>query len=74
MADPRGYYRKFEVRRVDGGSDPGNLHEHCEYFTIDLTHDRHAVPALLAYAESCQIESPLLASDLRAICAKKGGA
>lgn len=66
MGDPtRGLYNKFEVRRVDGSSEPGGKHHGCEYFVLDLTHDKHAPAALLAYANSCAAEYPLLAADLR---------
>ena len=68
MGDPtRGLYNKFEVRRVDGSSEPGGKHHWCEYFVLDLTHDKHAGAALLAYADSCEAEYPLLARDLRLI-------
>lgn len=30
----------------------------------DLTHDPHAIPAILAYARSCEVEHPSLAADL----------
>ena len=59
-----GIYRKFDVRRTDGRSAPGEKHENCEYFVLDLTHDPHALPALKAYRESCQAEFPNLARDL----------
>lgn len=60
----RGLYRKYEVRRVDGSSEPGGKHAACEYFVLDLTHDPHANAALLAYVESCEQEYPKLAQDL----------
>jgi len=60
----RGLYNKFRVERVDGSSEPGGKHHGCEYFVLDLTHDKHARAALLAYAESCKEEYPLLAADL----------
>lgn len=62
----RGLYNKFSVRRNDGLSMKGAKHEGCEYFVLDLTHDAHAKAALLAYANSCATEYPLLAADLRA--------
>lgn len=61
-----GLHHKFYVERVDGRSAPGEKHDGCEYFVLDLTHDKHAKPALLAYAESCKTEYPLLSHDLRA--------
>lgn len=60
----RGLYNKFRVERMDGSSNPGGKHDGCEYFVLDLTHDKHAKAALLAYADSCNTEYPLLAQDL----------
>jgi hypothetical protein len=62
-----GLYNKFKVERTDGGSDPGNKHENCKYFVLDLTHDKHITPALAAYAESCKEEFPVLSKDLKKI-------
>ena len=61
----RGLYRKFSVERTDGTSMPGAKHFGCEYFVLDLNHDKHAAAALEAYASSCWEEYPLLADDLR---------
>lgn len=61
----RGLYNKFTVTRNDGSSEPGGKHHGCEYFVLDLTHDVHAAAALLAYADSCEADYPLLAADLR---------
>lgn len=61
----RGLYHKFNIERTDGSSGPGGKHEHCEYFVLDLTHDKHAMAALAAYADSCGQEYPALAADLR---------
>jgi hypothetical protein len=60
----RGLYNKFSVYRTDGSSLPGSKHHGCEYFVLDLTHDKHAWAALDAYAVSCSEEYPLLARDL----------
>lgn len=60
----RGLYGKFHVERTDGKSAPGEKHHECEYFLLDLTHDKYAVPALRAYAEHCAAEYPKLAADL----------
>jgi hypothetical protein len=60
----RGLYSRYYVTRVDGGSGHGEKHEHCEYFVLDLVHDKHARLALYAYADSCRKEYPLLAKDL----------
>lgn len=60
-----GFYRKFDVKRADGSSAPGRKHEHCSYFVLDLDHDKHAFPAIKAYAKSCREEFPFLSADLR---------
>jgi hypothetical protein len=62
----RGIYNKFIVERTDGKSSPGEKHHGCEYFVLDIDHDPHAIPALKAYADSCDAEYPLLAKDIRA--------
>ena len=65
MGDPtRGLYEKFIVHRRDGKSLVGEKHDGCEYFVLDLTHDKHAVLALAAYSASCSLDYPLLAADL----------
>ena len=64
-AEEQGLFRKFEVRRTDGSSEPGGKHEHCRYFVIDMDHDQHAPAALLAYSTSCSKTHPLLAAELR---------
>jgi len=65
MGDPnRGIYNKFFVARVDGSDGPGEKHDGCDYFVLDITHDRYARPALVAYANACRDEYPLLAADL----------
>jgi hypothetical protein len=61
----RGLYGKFIVERTDGRSAPGEKHENCEYFVLDLTHDPFALSALDAYAEACEEKYPALAKDLR---------
>ena len=66
MIDKRstGLYAKFTVTRTDGKSAPGEKHDGCEYFVLDVTHDKHAHAALKAYADSCEGEYPLLARDV----------
>lgn len=61
-----GLFNKFNVERTDGKSAPGQKHEECEYFVLDIDHDPHALPALKAYADSCEADYPVLAKDLRA--------
>jgi hypothetical protein len=62
----QGLFEKFHVRRTDGRDAPGEKHHGAEYFVLDLTDDPHAIPALAAYADSCERDYPLLAADLRA--------
>ena len=57
-----GVYRKYDVKRVH---DPAGKHANCEYFVLDLVHDRFAVDALHAYAKACERDFPELADDLR---------
>jgi hypothetical protein len=61
----RGLYHKFEVTRIDGRDRPGEKHDRCDYFVLDMNHDQHAIPALRAYARSCREDFPNLARDLR---------
>lgn len=63
----RGLYSKFAVTRTDGKSEPGQKHHGCQYFVLDLDHDRHARAALVAYGRSCRGEYPLLAEDIRGL-------
>jgi hypothetical protein len=61
-----GIYRKFEVNRTDGTDQkPGDKHFNCAYFVLDISHDKFAGPALLAYAAACEKEMPELAADVR---------
>lgn len=67
----RGIFHKFNVARTDGSSEPGGKHESCFYFVLDCDHDPHAIPAILAYAESCERDGyEELAADLRTIAAR----
>jgi hypothetical protein len=65
----RGIYRKFEIKRTDGSSEPGGKHEQCAYFVLDLEHDEFAIPALEAYASAADKTHPALARDIRAVIA-----
>jgi len=62
----KGLYNKFIVTRKDGSSQPGGKHENCEYFVLDLDHDKFAADALAAYSMACASEYPRLAEDLMA--------
>ena len=61
----RGLHERFRVERTDGSSEPGGKHDGCEYFVLDLDHDRFAIDALIAYEAACADEYPALARDLR---------
>jgi len=60
----RGLYNKFVVLRSDGSSRRGEKHHGCEYFVLDLVHDKFSIPALQAYALACRKEYPELSNDL----------
>ena len=62
-----GLYRKFIVERTDGKSAPGEKHDGCEYFVLDMDHDAHARAAITGYVGSLEAsgEYPALAADLR---------
>ena len=66
----RGLYGKFNVTRVDGSSASDGKHADCEYFVLDASCDPHAIPALMAYAQSCEADYPLLARDVRKMAVK----
>jgi hypothetical protein len=61
--DKRPLYRKFHITR----DDPAGKHVNCFYFVLDVDHDKHAIPALTAYAKGCAEERPELSRDLEAI-------
>ena len=59
-----GIYKKYNIDRTDGSSEPGKKHHKCIYFVLDLEHDPYALPAILAYAQACRATHPMLADDL----------
>lgn len=59
-----GLYDKFNISRVDGRDAPGGDRHGADYFVLDTTFDPFALPALIAYANACRAEYPLLAADL----------
>lgn len=63
----KGIYKKYFVERTDGSSGNGGKHEHCQYFVLDVTHDKFAIPALRAYAEACAVEYPVLSVELQTL-------
>jgi hypothetical protein len=58
----RGLYGKYYVERLE---DHSGKHARCQYYVLDPTHDKFAIPALQAYADACEEEYPLLARDIR---------
>jgi len=62
-----GLYQKFKVERTDGRSAPGEKHERCEYFVLDMDHDEHARAAIAGYVKSLEDAEQYasLAADLR---------
>lgn len=69
----KGMVAKYVVNRVDGRDHPGQKHENCQYFVLDLTHDQHAWAAITAYAESCKEDYPALAADLIRLYDERAG-
>jgi hypothetical protein len=61
----QGLYGKFRIERTDGSSATGCKHHGCDYFVLDVTHDKCAPPALAAYAAAVERTHPLLAADMR---------
>ena len=57
-----GLYRKYKVERLN---DPTGKHDDCDYFVLDMNHDKFAKAAVLAYADECESEFADLARDLR---------
>ena len=69
-----GLYGKFEVTRTDGKDAPGEKHDGCQYFVLDVTHDPYAIPALRAYAYACERDGYReLARDLRRLTEETRG-
>ena len=64
----KGLYGKYYVERIN---DKKGKHKNCQYFVLDLVHDKYAYPALIAYREACKEEYPQLADDLFKIIAIK---
>lgn len=59
-----GLYPKFHVSRADGRDQPGGDRAGADYLVMDLAYDEHAIPAALAYADSCRERYPQLADDI----------
>jgi hypothetical protein len=60
--EKRGLYNKYHVERLN---DTTGKHKDCEYYVLDLKHDKFSLPALTAYHDACIAEFPELAKDLR---------
>lgn len=58
----KGLYTKYRVERTDGSEK----HHECDYFVLDMNHDKYAKVAIEAYVKACEAEYPQLAADLRA--------
>lgn len=63
----RGVYKKYRVYRLDGSGGDGGKHANCDYFVLDLCHDKHALPAMRAYIQSCRADRPRLAHELEVV-------
>ena len=57
-------YQKFDIRRADGTDAPGEKHDGCQYFVLDLTHDPYARRAALEYGRLCMDTHPTLGVEL----------
>lgn len=57
----RGIYRKYFVQRL---GDWERKHDKCDFFVLDLVHDKYAKAALRTYASLCESEYPELAKDI----------
>lgn len=64
--EKQGLFRKYEVKRIDGTDQGSGKHAGCEYFVLDISHDRHARAALTAYALSALGTNCNLARDMAA--------
>lgn len=64
MVDRRGLFPKYVIRRTDDEDGFGAKHDGCALFVLDLTHDRHARVAAMAYAVSACEDRPVLAAQL----------
>jgi hypothetical protein len=64
----QGIFKKFHVARTDGSDLEGGKHADCQYFVIDITHDKYAPAAMQAYALACGLTHPQLAKDIEAMC------
>lgn len=57
-------YHKYNVIRADGRDLPGEKHHGCKYFVLDVSHDKHALVAVRAYADSIAMGNPIFAAIL----------
>jgi len=56
-----GLYKKYTVIR----NDNSEKHKNCQYFVIDINHDKFAEDVLKYYAYLCELEYPHLSRDLK---------
>lgn len=70
--EDRRFYQKYNVQRLNRLNDRTGRYDGCEFFVLDLDHDRYAKIALLAYAGACEEEFPLLSRNLLERCKRMG--
>ena len=66
-------FHKFNVTRTDGKDAPGEKHDGCLHWVLDVTHDTFAAHALTAYADACEDSHPELAANIRSILLNECG-
>lgn len=64
MTTHSGYYDKYQVQKRD---DPDHVHDKCDFFVLDLTHDVYALAALRQYRNAMYGINEALAADLTKI-------
>lgn len=58
--EEQGLYGRYKIEKADGSPvDPK-----AEYFVLRLDTDKHAIPAIVAYARSVREDNPQLADEL----------
>ncbi len=63
QTEPRGLYKKYQVTKIEGDTDPNAL-----YFVLRLDTDHAARVAAISYANRVADENPTLAKDLYEVC------
>ena len=60
-----GLGQKYVVTRIDGRDTPGEKHDGCQYFVLDLTHDIAAREAAMQYAWRIRLDNPQLSDEIK---------